>query len=787
MQVRRPLCLFSLVFVLFLAGCVYSKEMPDEALPEEGERIIMTGIVKNKEYRVMYGEKIPVLYVSSVGDKNDRQVMCYIKDAGEGNELPRMGETVKVSGKVSLFPEASNPGEFDLKEYYQILNVSYKLNQTEILKRSEICSLLKEKLFQIRCSCCEVLEKIYPEKEASILKAMLLGEKNGLEEETKELYQLNGLIHILAISGLHVSLLGTAVSGGLKKCGAPVLLRVPAAVALMWCYGLMTGMGVSTWRAVFMFSMHLAAELIGRTYDMMTALSLAAVLMLTEQPLLVRHSGFLLSFGAVLGIGLVLRWWKGILERMAGIGFSGRERQSGAIKDGNILILLGEKLTESVRNGICLSSAIALTTLPVLLYFYYKYPIYSLLLNLYVIPLMVVVFGFGACSLAVGFLLPEAGIFLGMPDRFILWLYEVSCREALKLPGAAGIAGRPEVWQIAVYYGILFFLILWQHLAEERREHAGAVTEKRRRYEGKRLKKGFRTEGAAGEEIPAVSQWLLILGILWLLFIRPCSGFSVTFLDVGQGDCIVMRNENGNCYMVDGGSTSKSRVGKYRILPFLESMGIRELEAVFVTHPDEDHISGVMELTGQSGYGVKINSLILSDTSPEMKRGELAQLRKQAAEYGIPVYYIGRGDCIQDRNLKVTCLGPEKGILTDEVNEISTVLYMEYGEFRMLLTGDVTGKPEEELLAELEGRDTLTVLKVAHHGSKYSTPREFLKLTDPVYAIISAGRDNRYGHPHEELMERLTEQGCHICQTPESGAITMEVRNGKIRVEEFLK
>lgn len=839
MQIRRPLCLVSLIFVLLLMSCIYSKGRPDEPLPEEGEQICLTGIVKNKEYRVMYGEKIPILYVSSVIDKSDRQVMCYMKGAETDETLPRMGETVKVSGKVSLFREASNPGEFDLKEYYQILNVSYKLSRTEILERSESGFPFKEKLFQIKCSCCEVLEKIYPEKEASILKAMLLGEKNGLEEETKELYQLSGLIHILAISGLHISLLGAAVSGTLKKGGVPVWLRAPAAVVIMWCYGVMTGMGVSTWRAVFMFSLHLAAELFGRTYDMLTALSLAAVFMLAEQPLLVWHSGFLLSFGAVLGIGLVLPWWKEVLGRMLGIGRmdgrsgeeigktagrgggkerSGRtggkegirtedrrgreegtgisDRKSGreSIKNGGINrknglrdmpVLLTERLTGTVKQGICLGSAIGITTLPVLFYFYYRYPIYSLILNLYVIPLMGLVFAVGAGSMAVGFLLPEAGVLCGLPDRLILWLYEVSCRESLRLPGAVKIAGQPKVWQIVVYYGILFSLILRHTLTEERKALEAAAAGENRKV-SQDCKKSVR-QGTGIREVPAFLQWMTVLGILWLLLLRPFGGFAVSFLDVGQGDCIVMRGENGNCYMVDGGSTSKSQVGKYQILPFLESQGIGRLKAVFLTHPDEDHITGVMELMEQSDYGVRIDSLILPDTSSEMKQRELAELRKKAAEYKIPVYYIGRGEIIQDGRLKLTCLGPEKGIMTDEVNEISTVLYVEYGAFSMLLTGDVTGEPERELLPELEGRERLTVLKVAHHGSKYSTPREFLEMTDPVAAIISAGKDNRYGHPHEELTDRLKEQGCHIYQTVESGAVTVEVWGKEVLVKEFLK
>lgn len=773
MQIRRPFCLFSLIFVLLVTGCVYGREnaggkssdtapaernalgrllsgdeTPESGEPDDGEQIVLTGTVTHKEYRMMYGEKIPVLYLKCGRDKSDRQIMCYLINGGDGGDLPRIGENIKVSGKVSLFREASNPGEFDLKEYYQILNVSYKLNRTEILERSESFFRLKEKLFQIKCRCCGVLESIYPQREASVLKAILLGDKNGLEEEIKELYQLNGLIHILSISGLHISLLGVAVSGMLKKCRMPVWLRAPIAAGIMWCYGTMTGMGVSTWRAIFMFTLHLAAELLGRTYDMLTAMSFTAVLLLTGQPLLVKHSGFLLSFGAVVGIGTVLPWWREVLGQF--IGPDGRMGGGGIRK----------KLTKTVMEGIALGTGIAVTTLPVLFYFYYKYSVYSLLLNLYVIPLMSVVFAAGMVSMAVGFLAPWAGILLGTPDRVILWLYEISCQGALRLPGAVKIAGQPKMWQIVFYYVVLFFLILRHDMAQER---------------------------VSMPELPAVSQCLLLLGALWLLLVRPCSGFSVFFLDVGQGDCIVMQNENGNCYMVDGGSTSKSRVGEYQILPFLESEGIEELKAVFLTHPDEDHISGVVELLEQSDYGVKIDSLILPDVSEKMKAEELSELRELARRFDIPVLYIGRGDGVQDKNLKLSCLGPEKGFLTDEVNEISTVLYVEYGEFRMLLTGDVTGKAERELVAELEGRDALTVLKVAHHGSGYSTPREFLEMTNPVYAIISVGEDNRYGHPHRELLERLREQGCRIYQTKDSGAVTVRARGGRIRVEEFLR
>lgn len=792
MQIRRPLCLVSLVFTALIMICVYSGDTPAErsaaidgygarseaSVPKEGEQIELTGLVDDKEYKIRYGSRIPILYIKPVEDKRDsiqydNTVMCYMTDVG-GEEIPHIEETVRLSGKVSLFREATNPGEFNLREYYQILDISFKLNQIKILARSGSESLIKEKLFQLKCRCADVLDEIYPVKEASVLKAMLLGEKSGLDAEVKELYQLNGLIHILSISGLHISLLGMTLYKLLKKCLMPLYLRAPFVIGMMWCYGMMTGMGISTWRAIFMFVLHLAAEIVGRTYDMLTALALAGMLMLAERPLLVKHSGFLLSFGAVLGIGVVLPLWKEILEGLKGNIFLKKENAVKRFygKDGKAAEGFHRKVIGFIWEGFVLSTAIAVTTLPILLYFYYTYPVYSLLLNIVVIPLMSVVLAVGMLSMGMGLFLPEIALYAGLPDRLILQLYEIFCKSALRIPKGIVIGGRPAFWQIILYYGILAILVTERNFAEEKRNRIC---------------------------LSPLNRWLILLGIIQLIFLRPISGLTTYFLDVGQGDCIVMVNENGNCYMVDGGSSDKSEVGRYQILPFLESKGIGELEAVFLTHPDKDHISGVLEMTKQSEYGVHIKKLILPDVAESMKNQELAELRQTASAYDIPVYYVGRGDVLKDAKLMIYCIGPRKGLATDEVNEISTVLSVSYGDFSMLLTGDVTGESEKEMMMEWKKqrakdgerqteweKQKLTVLKVAHHGSRFSTPKELLELTNPVYAVISAGEGNSYGHPHRELLERLEEEGTRMLLTSKSGAITFHTDGRRMRVEEFL-
>lgn len=769
MQSRRPLSLAAFAFILLILGCVSIKPSGDmrKHPPEEGEVIRLTGTVTAKEYKIFRDGRTPVLYLGDItegqyGGSRTRQqkkeaVICYLA-AGEELDtedgLPRIGERVLLSGRVSHFREATNPGEFNLRQYYQILHISYRLNQTEILGSSGSYSKLKEKLYQIRRRCAEILEEIYPPEQAGVLKAMLLGEKNGLEEEIKELYQLAGLLHILSISGLHITLLGMAVYKLLKRCYVPVLFGAPAVIFLMWCYGSMTGMGVSTRRAVFMFSLHLAAEFFGRTYDMLTALSLAAVWMLAENPMLAYHSGFLLSFGAVAGIILVLPWVKTLAKE-----------RGNCQEDKGLWQGLQKGWNKWVREGMALGSAVALTTLPVVLWFYFRYPLCSLLLNLYVIPLMGIVLADGVLSVLAGFIWLEGARYVGLIDYFLLILYQYSCEAGLKLPGSNLIGGRPAIWQVILYYGILLFMVVWEEGCRSRKKRVSSL--------------------------PRHCQKMLILAAVMLLFYRPVRGLTVSFLDVGQGDCIVLQNENGNCYLVDGGSTSKSEVGKYQMLPFLESRGIGELEAVFVTHPDEDHISGILELMRQSSYGVKVRSLILPDVAQQIKEAELSEIRKTAETYKIPVYYISRGDNITDKKLRIDCVGPGRGIESEEMNEISTVLYFRYGAFTMLLTGDVTGGAEQEMADYLEENrlafPSLTILKAAHHGSRYSTPEEFLELTMPDYTVISAGKNNRYGHPHAELLERLEDVGSQVYSTMESGAVTIYTDGKKMRAETFLE
>lgn len=778
---RRPLCLICAVFtgVLMLCLLCLPVSVPDTG-DAEGQLLTAEGQVYRKEYKTQqYGSgRTLVVYLKAVhilngfGEESGQServqsqpfsweevqnIVCYMK---EGTAEPEMGTTLRVKGKCHGFSEAGNRGEFDLRDYYRMMKLSFRLDDTCITARGGKAAPFREGLYRLKEYFAGVLDGVFPESEASILKAMLLGEKNGLDGEIRKLYRDSSIIHILSISGLHISIIGMGLYRLLRRLGIPLKAGALGCMGLICGYGIMTGMSLSAARAILMFILHLTADMAGRTYDMLTALALSAAVLLLEQPVYVRYSGFLFSFGAVASIGLLL---PALYE------------EKGA-KNG--------KRFGRLKQAAACSGAVTLGTLPVHLMCYYQFPWYSYLLNLAVIPLMTVVMADGLfCMLAGGFL-PALAEKAGYVDRAVLWFYEKCCLLGGKIPFGVIRSGRPENWQIAGYLVLLVVFLLLVHAGRNRLS-------------------GFWK-----------FQW--IAAALCLLFLRTESGLQVTALDVGQGDCIHIRSGEGKHYLIDGGSSSRSGAAEYQILPYLKYEGVRKLEAVFVTHSDSDHCGAILDiLESYPAEGISVGMLILPAVSAESMDENFAKLVERAENCGIRVQYMSRGQYMEDGSMKITCMHPYRGYDTREANEYSLVLLLEYGCFSGLFTGDVEGggeeaawtymkeylagkteetqqeervgtgqtMPEGEVQGPGDGR--LTVLKVAHHGSAYSTEEELLSALRPRLALISCGKDNPYGHPHRELLERLEAAECRIFITAESGAVTVRSDGKKVWTETF--
>ncbi len=945
---RRPLfmaCLCLVIVITIMKILTGAGTGGDAVLPPDGSPVRITGRIDTRTSEVIILQCISLIHKDQTYSYSGK-LQCELDNmktamitagavTGEEESL-KIGQQIILEGTFSHFATATNPGEFDVQRYYAAKGIGGRVRQSQILAVGEKYSFLREKLYGFRQVLHDRLAEVFPAKEASVMQTLLLGEKEELDAEVKALYQKNGIAHILSISGLHITLLGMGVYRLLKRLGLPVRAAAVGGAMLLLMYGVMVGMNVSASRAIGMYLLQMLGIFVGRTYDMLTGLGLMALLLVIQEPERLFDVSFLMSFGAVLGICIltpvlsgdgrerdadaelevkgISAWLRTVADIFGDSAYERNKHREGWRKVAYEGI---QRMVSTVKGGFAASVGVSLFTLPVQLWFFYEIPVYSVLLNLLVLPFMSVVVAGGILAL-----IPGLGL-VGTVDCLILWWYEWICGRFAQLPGAIWCVGRPEVWQIVCYYVGILLLVFGREYVEawkrrgtygeknvpgDRQHFARTLwclkmrgAWKRRGTYGEKNVPGDRlhfartlwcliTRGADesirnrkkdcnGEmiqhsdrrfgicptgvqnalakfrcawqgamtymnRVPHLIAVVMILGLLiGLLTGNFDCGSRVTFLDVGQGDGIVVETGQG-AYLFDCGSTSRKNIGEYVLKPYLKSRGTRSLRGVFVSHPDEDHMNGVIELLENGAdWGIVVEQLFLPAIAEGKRTESFATLLAAAEAAEVPVSYIKCGDEIRDSQLRLLCLHPEENTTLADANAYSECFYVEVfakkmkqeaiddrkendasggsaiegsgengnfagngsfagngerkdfrmndGKINILLTGDVEGEGERQLTQELQEQRgqrefRVDILKVAHHGSGYSTGTEFLAAASPAIAIISCGRNNSYGHPHAETLQRLEDARVPWYGTMDYGALTVTVDSHGNRLRGYL-
>jgi competence protein ComEC len=327
--------------------------------------------------------------------------------------------------------------------------------------------------------------------------------------------------------------------------------------------------------------------------------------------------------------------------------------------------------------------------------------------------------------------------------------YQLLCNITDNIPFNRLCLGRPEIWQIVIYYACLLTAV----------------------YIVKNNGKKW-----------AYSLTALCVSLLVLCF-RFSYGLEVHMIDVGQGDGIFVSTKGLKC-LFDGGSSDISGVGTYRIYTFLKSHGVSELDYVFVSHTDKDHISGINELIEMNGLTFKIKTLVLPYYINADSEENYIQLRQSAENAGIRVLYASAGNMdISAGDFSLTCVSPYTTASYSDINASSAVYMLEYKDFSMLFTGDMTQESEKMLLDRGTDLSSVDCLKVAHHGSKTSSSDEFIAKISPKLSLISCGIDNSYGHPSAHTVETLESVGCDIYETDKCGQISLYYAMDGVKVK----
>ena len=690
----------------------------------------------------IYLKKANLIRSGSTKNYPIRNIKCTGKEE-KINSL-REGMHVRLKGMLVLPELPRNPGQFNRRIYESGKKIDFYLENPTVLEVKEQRSGVREVVEIWKTEMMNRCEKIYQDEEAGILEAMLFGEKSELSGDIKELYQAAGISHVLVISGLHISLLALAVAGILRRLGFPMPVWVILSVGVLAGYGILIGQPTTAVRALLMFFVLQGARLLGRSYDLLSALAFAGILMLLDNPDLILDGGCRLSFCAVIGVGWYVSEKNKIFrsigekEKRKNRGKGGKGSSAGAI-------------LENIRAGWYLW----LFTLPVMLDTFYQVSVVGLLWNLVAIPLLPVIIASGG----LGVVLAGWNIFLGSlagsPAYGMLQLYQEIGNISEKLPVGMWTPGQPSKPVIAGYYLVIFLLVL---------------------VEKQLIKREKRWKIFPGMELCSMLLLLLLMAHPWQ------QREKITFLDVGQGDASLLQS-GGQTLLLDGGSTSQKNVGTYVILPYIKQQGISCLEAVVLTHTDQDHINGVTEVLeeGKKGW-LTVKNLMYPYWMEGTEQGK--QLKKLAEEAGASCRKIRAGDRLTIGKAEAVVLYPKEQEKIAEPNAGSLVLFWKWEGVRAMFTGDLPEEKERELLQNLPACE---ILQVGHHGSATSTCREFLEQVQPSLAVISCAMKNRYGHPSPDTVDRLKKTGCEIRYTMKSGAITIRKRGREILVTEYLE
>lgn len=808
MRIRRPLCLIGALFfviaflVMQLIGGVDEREYTVDNC-NVVVRGIITDKIDKKHSSVIYvrgkiEEKIcPTLDALSNIDRQSEPLEEKKKTKLCKPDMQRhsmyivylekqklddffIGQYVEAKGVYSNFSVPENDGQFNTRRYYRIRKFEAAVKKARITKASKEYSKYRELLYREKNRTKDAFFSNMSEVEAGTLTAMVLGDKTSLNDEIKEYYQNAGVAHILSLSGLHIATVGMCLFSGMHRTGLGIKVSSIVSLACMCSYGIMTGMSTSTMRALVMFSLGIIAKNIGRTYDLLSAAAMSAILILIENPFYIYDSGFLMSFLSIEGIGLLNPVIYDVSDWLSGNN--------------------GFFILEKIKQGVSISISASIATLPVVMNCFYKTSRYGVFSNIIIVPLMTVVLWIGIVagvisnifiSLSVGSFIKPIGVvrFLLKIDEAILKLYTCISEKISSIKGSIWVTGKAGSIQIIVYIILIAVSVVYYNISGKRNS-----------------KENMNSTARSDEYKNKVITVLIIVVAMAVLSYRAKPDLSVNVVSVGQGACNVVYGKNIPTVVIDGGSTDVKNVGKYRIAPFLLSKGIGEVDYLFISHPDADHVNGIKEILADDGMGIKINHIFMSVNDDEIE----SLANDSSTDYHI----MSCGDMVSRGNLSVKCIYPARldfydsekskrntavgqvmpvkgeninNEASESLNDKSLVLVLKYDDdFSCVFPGDISADAEKEIVSRWDLSE-INMLSVAHHGSKYSSCEEFLENISPTFCTISAGEGNSYGHPHSETLDRLSAFVLNerIFRTDKSGQVTITLDNRVISVREY--
>lgn len=652
----------------------------------------------------------------------------------DSTQPPLPGDSIKFTAKYYPNQKPSVPGTFNTPQWLYSQNfIAYgQLKNFTVLSHS---FSFEKIFFSFRNWLKSRLVPFCKSAEAGLLLGLLAGDRSGIPDALQNDFRKTGLIHVLAISGFHVVLLSGILLLCLKALRIPHNIARLLSVILLLIYIPVTGSSAAVVRSVFMFSTVQIGSILQRKTDSMNSLGFSLLLIVLYNPHELWNPGFQLSAAATAGI-------------IAGVHSNPLKNLSHKFSKNKILAFIDTNIIQNVYVTLCATIA----TAPFLTYHFHTISPLSWLGNIIVVPLV---------SLSM-----YAGLFTILsPFDFLQQHFGAAAGGLLRLAAffTKSLAESPSSQMTLGPFPVPVLLLFGVFCS------CLPLISKETFYQKVSI-------------FSLLSIALCFLGQSLFSIVFP--SWKVTFIDVGQGDSILLETPLKKNFLFDSGNGGKKNDGVNKIIPYLRYSGLQKLDAVIITHPDADHFGGLENLIKE----FPVKEIWISNCARIEEKITWQKILDNATSLNIPIRDIEAGFFYYEKNFFLESLHPDT-FQCGETNEESLTFQASGFNQQIVLTGDLTTKGEKEIInRNMAGPSTL--LKLGHHGSKTSSSREFLEITEPKYAIISSGKRNRYKHPSKEVIERLDSLKIPYLNTANNGSIFVEVNQKGLKLsatDGFLK
>lgn len=712
--------LILLCVLTFVSGCVHydvSNNIKGKRLYNYRERyttieaeVVTTPVITDKTVSFIADIKT-IKYKNNASACDEKIRISHFIDEKSGLKnltIPEMNDVV-TCGTVIYIPDgAMNTDGFDYSRYLKSDDVFFRgeVNLENLIITSSDKNKLSYKWEKFRQKCIHFFDCL-PNDESAVLKAFITGDKSCLTPEIEESFSDSGLSHVLAVSGLHVSVFITALAQLLRMFDTSRKKQIIASILGIVFFVFFTGVSVSAMRAGVMGVMALVGKIIYRKSDSMTVLAFVAAVFCIFNPNIIYDASFMLSFGATAGI---LLFFESVSSFFVPFYLKCKDRK------------MVYKHLKIFFDVISVGISAQIFVIPMLVYIFNGFSVMSVIstavINAILLPTLIGGILFCMMSfISAGVAAPVGGMI------FVLAKIMISVSDFFAgFTFSKVIFGIVTPFVLLMYSSVVAFFVL-------------------------ALRK---------EKVKSLVSLICASMLMVVYLINSYINYNVaqvSFINVGQGDCALVKAP-GNCdVLIDAGGSAKSEAtGEFVIYPYLIKNGVYDIEYAVLSHLHTDHINGLFSLMDL----MKIKNIIISQEITDTEDAQKLLLKADALD--IPVTYFKHNDTIFLNNeIKITAIAPDNKQLdiSDNDNDKSLVVRLDYGENSFLFTGDITAETEKYLLHYYPDMLEADVLKVAHHGSEESNCKEFIEVVNPKYAYIPVGENNSFGHPSTEVLERL--------------------------------